>query len=129
MFGTASPLSFTKKLLKGLKDVENIFTQHTPLLATTLETVLKGKLKESQFPVATSQSVERPQDIIVFMVGGVTYEEALAVANLNKSNQGAVRIVLGGTHVHNCRSFLNEVLQSTYAGGGAKKGAMKRDIP
>ena len=65
----------------------------------------------------------------MFIVGGVTYEETLAVANLNKSNQGAVRIILGGTHVHNCRSFLKEVLQGTYAGGGAKKGAMKNDIP
>ena len=42
----------------------------------------------------------RPQDIIVFMVGGTTYEEALAVYELNKANPG-VRIILGGTTVHN----------------------------
>ena len=109
--------------------MENIYTQHVPLLNTTLDAALKGKLKDFQFPVATAHNVERPQDIIVFMVGGVTYEETLAAANLNKSNQGAVRIILGGTHVHNTRSFLNEVLQGTYAGGGVRKGAMKNDIP
>ena len=43
---------------------------------------------------------DRPQDIIVFVVGGVTYEEAMAVAMLNKATPG-VRIVLGGTTVHN----------------------------
>ena len=129
LFGTASPLAFTKKLLKGFKDVENIYTQHTPLLMSTLEAVLKGKLKDTQFQLATPQNVERPQDIIVFMVGGVTYEETLAVSNLNKTSQGAVRIVIGGTHIHNCRSFLNEVLHATYAGGAAKKGALKKDIP
>ena len=42
----------------------------------------------------------RPQDVIVFVVGGATYAEALAVANANKSTPG-VRIVLGGSTIHN----------------------------
>ena len=42
----------------------------------------------------------RPQDIIVFIIGGTTYEEALAVHQLNKATPG-VRIVLGGTAIHN----------------------------
>ena len=46
--------------------------------------------------------VLRPQDIIVFMIGGITYEEALAVHNLNKSVPG-IRIVLAGTTIHNCK--------------------------
>lgn len=44
----------------------------------------------------------RPQDIIVFIIGGATYEEALTVYNLNRSTAG-VRIVLGGTTIHNTR--------------------------
>ena len=47
--------------------------------------------------------VIRPQDIIVFMVGGVTYEESLMVHNFNKSTTG-VRVVLGGTTIHNSKS-------------------------
>jgi len=39
--------------------------------------------------------------VIVFIVGGVTYEEALTVHMLNRSAPGGVRVVIGGTHVHN----------------------------
>ena len=42
----------------------------------------------------------RPQDIIVFVIGGTTFEEAFCVHQFNKSVPG-VRIVLGGTAVHN----------------------------
>ena len=44
----------------------------------------------------------RPQDVLVFVVGGATYEEALCVYNLNRSVPG-VRIVLGGTTVHSTK--------------------------
>ena len=44
----------------------------------------------------------RPQDIMVFIIGGATYEEALTVYNLNRTTPG-VRIVLGGTTVHNTK--------------------------
>ena len=44
----------------------------------------------------------------VFMLGGVTYEEARYVAEMNQANPG-VRILLGGTCVHNCSTFLQEL--------------------
>lgn len=44
----------------------------------------------------------RPQDIIVFLIGGATFEEALTVYNLNRNTPG-VRIVLGGSCVHNTK--------------------------
>ena len=73
---------------------------------------------------------ERPQDLIVFIVGGTTYEEAKLVASLNSqfasghglgpasnagggtagnSNSNGVvgvgsRILLGGSCVHNSKS-------------------------
>ncbi|XP_065836876.1 vacuolar protein sorting-associated protein 45-like [Oscarella lobularis] len=121
LFGTQSPLAFTKKLLKGLKGVENVYTQHRPLLADTLDSLVKGRLKDTSFPYVNDARLrDRPQDIIVFVVGGVTYEEALAVVNVNKTAAG-VRVLLGGTTVHNCKSFLDEVAQATTglrAGGG-----------
>lgn len=40
--------------------------------------------------------LHRAQDIIVFVVGGTTYEEARAVALFNSANPG-VKVVLGGT--------------------------------
>jgi vacuolar protein sorting-associated protein 45 len=54
----------------------------------------------------------RPQDIIVFIVGGATYEEALTVHQMNMEYPG-VRIVLGGTTIHNSPSFIEEVKIAT----------------
>jgi len=46
----------------------------------------------------------RPQDVIVFLIGGATYEEALTVYNLNRSSPG-VRVVLGGSSIHNTKRY------------------------
>ena len=55
----------------------------------------------------------RPQDIIVFMLGGTTYEEGRAVALLNHqlaSNSaggpGGTRILLGGSTIHNSTRYV-----------------------
>ena len=45
---------------------------------------------------------------VVFVVGGATYEEARDVQNLQTAMPGQ-RIVLGGTTVHNSRSFLADL--------------------
>jgi len=57
----------------------------------------------------------RPQDIIIFMIGGVTYEEARAIALFNQdpaaasngsvTTTGGARILLGGTCIHNSSSY------------------------
>lgn len=110
------------KALRGLKGVDNVYTMHSPLLETTLQNLIKGRLREQQYPFVeagvggrgtagtstASTTRDKPQDIIVFMVGGATYEEAKAVAGLNASTPG-VRIVLGGTTIHNTASFWTEV--------------------
>ena len=54
----------------------------------------------------------RPQDIIVFIIGGTTYGEAREISKLNSSNPG-IRIVLGGTTIHNSTSFLKDVFDAT----------------
>uniref|UniRef100_A0A7N6AV94 Vacuolar protein sorting-associated protein 45 n=1 Tax=Anabas testudineus TaxID=64144 RepID=A0A7N6AV94_ANATE len=106
-------VAITKQFFKGLKGVENMYTQHQPLLHDTLDQLIKGRLKDSQFPYLGASSLrDRPQDIIVFIIGGATYEEALTVYNLNRSTPG-VRIVLGGTSIHNTKSFLEEVMMVT----------------
>uniref|UniRef100_A0AAR2K5A2 Vacuolar protein sorting-associated protein 45 n=1 Tax=Pygocentrus nattereri TaxID=42514 RepID=A0AAR2K5A2_PYGNA len=97
-------VAITKQFFKGLKGVENVYTQHQPLLHDTLDQLIKGRLKDSQFPYLGPSSLrDRPQDIIVFIIGGATYEEALTVYNLNRTMPG-VRIVLGGTTIHNTKS-------------------------
>jgi vacuolar protein sorting-associated protein 45 len=103
----SSPFSQLRRNL-NLKGVENVYTQHSPRLETTLQNLLKGRLKEIQYPFLEGHTRDKPQDIIVFMVGGTTYEEAKSVAQINASLPG-VRVVLGGTAVHNSTTFLEEV--------------------
>uniref|UniRef100_W5UJL1 Vacuolar protein sorting-associated protein 45 n=1 Tax=Ictalurus punctatus TaxID=7998 RepID=W5UJL1_ICTPU len=119
-------VAITKQFFKGLKGVENVYTQHQPLLHDTLDQLIKGRLKDSQFPYLGPSSLrDRPQDIIVFIIGGATYEEALTVYNLNRTMPG-VRIVLGGTTIHNTKSFLEEVTLAAglrHAGDRVSHGA------
>ncbi|GAA6231438.1 vacuolar protein sorting-associated protein 45 [Lates japonicus] len=116
-------VAITKQFFKGLKGVENVYTQHQPLLHDTLDQLIKGRLKDSQFPYLGASSLrDRPQDIIVFLIGGATYEEALTVYNLNRCTPG-VRIVLGGSSIHNTKSFLEEVTLATGHGGERPQGS------
>lgn len=43
------------------------------------------------------------REIVVFIVGGFTYEEAAAVHRRNQ--EGGARIILGGTEVHNTTTY------------------------
>lgn len=118
-----------KSAMKGLKGVENVYTQHTPHLAQTIELLLKGRLRDTSYPYLdlaqqpqNPAATPRPQDVILFMIGGTTYEEARTVALLNQQfaagqnplgiatgpntstsgiNLSHTRIVLAGTGVLN----------------------------
>ncbi|KIV89224.1 hypothetical protein PV10_08810 [Exophiala mesophila] len=105
----SSPFSNFRRNL-NLKGVENVYTQHSPRLENTLQNLIKGRLKELQYPFleGMGHTRDKPQDIVVFMVGGVTYEEARVVAQVNASVPG-IRVVLGGTGVVNSEMFLQEV--------------------
>jgi len=106
----------TKNVMGALKSgEENVYTRHRPYLVSTLEALLKSStgLAETTYPsvgadAPPSTKRKPPTEIIVFMVGGVTYEEARHVAEMNAANPG-VRILLGGTCIHNCKSFLDEI--------------------
>jgi len=123
--------SFTAKLTKNVMGAlksaeENVYTRHRPYLLSTLEALLKGStgLSDAAYPqlgadAAPTAKRKPPTQIIVFMVGGATYEEARLVAEMNAANPG-VRILLGGTCMHNCASFLEEVakMEGHSSGGG-----------
>ncbi|XP_069040947.1 vacuolar protein sorting-associated protein 45 [Lepisosteus oculatus] len=114
-------VAITKQFFKGLKGVENVYTQHQPLLQETLDQLMKARLKDSQYPyLGPSTLRDRPQDIIVFLIGGATYEEALTVYNLNRTTPG-VRVVLGGTTIHNTKSFLEEVTAASGSGWSSER--------
>ena len=102
----------TKSFITSVQGVSNVYSQHSPVLMDTLEAAVKGKLKGDTHPSITSGSVENsplPQEILIFMLGGVTYEEATKVNEFNRSHSGKVRVILGGSTVHNSTSFLEEL--------------------
>ena len=110
LFESSSIFSGARDRFKGLKGVENVYTQHSPRLEATLQNLIKARLKEQQYPFVEGGRTTRdkPQDIIVFIVGGATYEEAKMVAQVNASSPG-VRVVLGSTSIHNSTTFSEEV--------------------
>lgn len=82
-------------------------------MGDTLDLLIKARLKDTDYPFVDGSAQftrERPQDIIVFICGGTTFEEARYIAQLNASTPG-VRIVLGGNNVHNSKTFLQQVQQ------------------
>ncbi|KAI4141732.1 MAG: hypothetical protein L6R39_005198 [Caloplaca ligustica] len=109
LFESASIFSGARDRFRALQGVENVYTQHSPRLEATLQNLIKARLKEQQYPFAEGGGTTRdkPQDIIVFMIGGATYEEAKMVAQINASSPG-VRVVLGATTIHNSTTFMEE---------------------
>jgi hypothetical protein len=119
LFGNKSFFTQAKRSLAiSFKGVENVYTQHKTLLSTIADKIMKGTLKEASYPFieggkgsyATPSKEPLPR-AIVFVVGGACYEEARDVFELNKSLDGGRCVILGGTTVHNSRSFLAEVAQ------------------
>ena len=92
----------------GLNGVENVYTQHQPVLSEVLEAVAKGKLKDSVYPLVSSGGSSRSSEVFVFILGGATFEEATKVAEFNAANPG-FKVVLGGSCVQNSTSFLCEI--------------------
>ena len=57
----------------------------------------------------------RTAEVVVYIAGGATYEEATKVAELNAS--GGIQVVLGGSYVHNSGTFLED-LDDAFGRGG-----------
>lgn len=124
LFQNKSWTSYAKATItRQIQGVENVYTQHKSHLHSVADNLMKGKLKESTYPFVEtyrSSSGARDQKVpraIIFIVGGATFEEARDIAELNKAAEGGRSIVLGGTTVHNSRSFLTDVAQLSMRSG------------
>lgn len=133
LYGDRTLISKTASIFKGLKGVDNVYTQHQPLLSSTVEALAKGRLREMDFPYCQSpaamgagstaatpgQARAAPvvRDVIVFIVGGATYEESKVVHQLNaqaRRGEGwmaGMRFMLGSTAMLNSKQFLKDVLE------------------
>jgi len=96
----------------GLRGVENVYTQHKPALSYILDALLKRSLKTSLYPyIDGTPESKAHDDIFIFIIGGVTFEEADAVFNFNKDND--VRFFLGGSCIHNSTTFIEDILSDS----------------
>ncbi|KAJ2185321.1 vacuolar protein sorting-associated protein 45, partial [Coemansia sp. RSA 530] len=122
IFQNENIFSRGKNIFKGLQGTENVYTQHTPALAIMLEDLVRGRQglhwqerlpnldPNARPPMLGNENGMFNQDIIVFVVGGVTMEEEMTVAKLNaKFVSQNVRVLLGGTSIHNSRTFMSEL--------------------
>jgi hypothetical protein len=87
-----------------------VYTRHVPPILDIVDSLVRGRLPLSNYPFLKSPSTDRPQEIIVFVVNGSTYEEASYLRKYCQLLPG-VSIVLAGTTVHNSSSIMDELLQ------------------
>ncbi|KAJ6774120.1 VESICLE PROTEIN SORTING-ASSOCIATED [Salix purpurea] len=109
LYGNRDLLNIARNMARGLKGVENVYTQHQPLLFQTMESIIKGRLRDVDYPFVGNHFQQgRPQDVVIFVVGGTTYEESRSVALQNAINSG-IRFILGGSVVLNSKRFLKDL--------------------
>ena len=100
-------------LRRGLRGVDNVYTQHEPAFKALVEDAAKGTLSKALFP-STGHATQdgAPGVLLVFVLGGITYEEVGAVAALNARLQAAkspTRVLLGGSSLLNSQAFMAEL--------------------
>ena len=113
LFAKGSDLftSAFNSLKSAFKEVKNVFTQHKSCMHSIIEQQVKGKLSETDFPYAGSSPKDtKTTDIIIFIIGGATYQEAKEVAEFNNTSLD-YNVILGGTMIHNSKSFIAEATE------------------
>jgi vacuolar protein sorting-associated protein 45 len=108
LFSSGGLMGKLNKIASTINGVENVYTQHLPVLHYVLDSIVKGKIKDSTYPALGGAGAGKPSEIIVFMIGGATFEEATKVAEFNSANPG-MKVILGGSCIHNSTSFLKEI--------------------
>eukprot|EP01129_Flabellula_baltica_P008148 TRINITY_DN3210_c0_g1_i1.p1 TRINITY_DN3210_c0_g1~~TRINITY_DN3210_c0_g1_i1.p1 ORF type:complete len:553 (-),score=125.67 TRINITY_DN3210_c0_g1_i1:35-1618(-) len=92
---------------RGMKGVTNVYTQHQPLVNEIVDLTLNKKLSENSYPFYGGGVPRKPKEIVLFFVGGITYEEALHIHRLN--SELPVSILIGGTTIHSPTTFLEDL--------------------
>jgi len=123
LFKNKSLFAQVSRMANSFNRVDCIYTQHKTQLNSVAENLMKGRLKETNYPFVEGCRYATPANekvlrSIIFVVGGTTFEEARDVAELNRANEGGRSVILGGTTIHNTRSFLADVAQLNARPGG-----------
>lgn len=112
-FSDSTFLKKASRMVTNFRGPENALIQRNPPLASTVENLCKGRLREQDFPHTASPppSSSPPRDVLVFVMGGTTFEESRAITSL-ASKPDMPRIFLGGTGVLSSKSFLIDCLNA-----------------
>jgi len=131
VFGNRSAMEMTKRFIKGLKGVENIYTQHEPYINQLVDQVMRGRLSETTFLSSDqSQYNTRFDNVVVFVIGGATYEESSFVSAINRRSSSTVaatgaangqrpNVLLCSNYIHNTRSFIQQLAHFSASGASS----------
>lgn len=117
--GSSIFLKATKTVINSFKEDALLFERYKPSLIELVDSVLKRRGKCSQFtelnPVnylsdELSGKQAHLKGMIVFVTGGVTYDEARELQLY--ANDKSIKVLLGGTQIIRGTSFLKEVVCS-----------------
>lgn len=112
----------SKSFITSVQGVQNVYAQHIPVLMDTIQSAIRGKLPTHTHPFVQGSyeaGIQHPpealvpEELLIYIVGGVTYEEGTKVSEFNAANQGRFRVILGGSTVHNSTSFLEELKRTS----------------
>lgn len=115
----------TKKFNSRMRnaDSENIFMQHIPKISKLLTDFSKNKVPKDRLKtleetenIRNPAGTPPPQDLVVFVVGGVTLEEARFVHEFNETMKGKMRVILGGTSVVSTHQYIESIRQMSNSG-------------
>lgn len=112
--------SALSSFIKGFTDVQTVKTQHEPLLKKQLVALSQSKLDAEQYPYVNPPTNPnfRPREVVVFIAGGCTMEEASLVAQLQNPAPGAVsptgemKVLLMAPNVLTSKSFIQAVMNT-----------------
>lgn len=104
------------RMLGSLRGTENVYTQHKPFVTKEiLPELVKGRqhvdlnyLSSNGQHDFNHQDSGQPRKIILFFIGGFTYEECKAVYEANRQFKGC-NAVVGGTSLLTYDSYLEEI--------------------
>jgi len=115
-------LKIVKGAVMGMESEANVYAQHEPLLKTLVAQLGRGILSADLYPNVTglpgqTPYTEKVREVIVFVVGGATYEEVATVHTINKGGATLagskteidVKVVLGSTEIINIERFMQMI--------------------
>lgn len=106
LFGDKSRISQIIKSVKSFKQVnEDQYDLFKPLVSSIIKKISEMTLKEDYYPYVQKNSMcsVKPAKVIVFVVGGVTYEEARICHLLSTKD---FEVIVGGTDVINAKQYI-----------------------